>query len=134
MASSCVQINDLPDEILMIILKKLYNTEVLYSLIGVNKRLNTIAQDSNFTNDLTLFQRLSDRSICPLPDSILDRFCFEILPEISHKIKWLNVEQTFMKRIVLPTNYSNLCGLSLYKIDVEDAVSLFTSKLFWIYF
>jgi hypothetical protein len=41
MKRSLVQLNDLPDEILMIILKKLDNDQVLYSLIGVNKRLNT---------------------------------------------------------------------------------------------
>ncbi|CAF4563734.1 unnamed protein product, partial [Rotaria magnacalcarata] len=32
MEYTCVQLNDLPDEVLMIILKKLANMEVLYSL------------------------------------------------------------------------------------------------------
>jgi hypothetical protein len=43
MEYSCVQLNDLPDEILMIIFTKLANAEVLCSLLGVNKRLNKIA-------------------------------------------------------------------------------------------
>jgi hypothetical protein len=38
----------LPDEILLIILKELFNVEVLYSLIDVNHRLNKIAHDSIF--------------------------------------------------------------------------------------
>ena len=32
-----VKLDDLPDEILLIILGKLSNVEVLYSLIGINK-------------------------------------------------------------------------------------------------
>jgi len=36
---------DLPVEILIIILEKLEPIDVLYSLVGVNKRLNNIAGD-----------------------------------------------------------------------------------------
>jgi hypothetical protein len=43
---SLIQLNDLPDEILMVILKKFYNGEILYSLIDVNKRLDTFLHDS----------------------------------------------------------------------------------------
>jgi hypothetical protein len=53
---SFIKLTDLPDEILMIIFKKLYNFEVLYSLIDINDRLNKIALDSIFTSDLTLIQ------------------------------------------------------------------------------
>ncbi|CAF4937950.1 unnamed protein product, partial [Rotaria sp. Silwood2] len=53
MEHSSIQLNDLPDEIIIIILKKLHNSEVLYSLIGVNKRLHRIANDSIFTSNLT---------------------------------------------------------------------------------
>jgi hypothetical protein len=130
MEQSCVKINDLPDEILMIILRNLHTTEVLYSLIGVSKTLNRIAHDSNFTNSLALCQRLSNDRICPLPDPILDRFCLEILPEIDHKIQWLYVEPTSMERIFRVTTYPNLYGLSVRGIDLERAISLFTSKLF----
>ena len=48
-----VQLNDLPDEIILIILKKLDNVAVLYSLINVNKRLNKLVQDSDFTRGFT---------------------------------------------------------------------------------
>jgi hypothetical protein len=125
-----IKINDLPDEILMIILRKLYQFEVLYSLIGVNKRLNRIAHDSIFTNNLILFQRFSNDSIDPLPQSILDRFLKEILPSIHHRIKWLHLESASMENI-LGTNYPSLYGLGLYGIDIEQAVSLFTGKLFY---
>ena len=46
---SCVELNDLPDEILLIIFKKLNKLETLYSCQGVNQRLNNIIHDPNFT-------------------------------------------------------------------------------------
>ncbi|CAF1444063.1 unnamed protein product [Rotaria sordida] len=128
---SCVQLIDLPDEILMIILKKLSNVLVLYSLIDVNKRLNTIVCDSTFTSHLTLMRYFSDDCIYPLPDLMLGRF-LQILPEIHHNIKWLNLESSSMERILLATNYPNLYGLGLYKIDIETAVSLFIDNSSWI--
>ncbi|CAF3501521.1 unnamed protein product [Rotaria sp. Silwood1] len=124
MEHSLVQLNDLPDEILMIILKKLWNIQVLYSLIGVNKRLNAIVHDPIFANRLTLMKDFSAYSIGRLPDSILERFCSEILPEIHHNIKWLNLESSSMKRILLATNYPNLYGLGLYDIEIETVLSL----------
>ncbi len=108
MEHSSVELNDLPDEILIYILKKLYNVEVLYSLIGVNKRLNTIVHDPIFTSYLTFMICFSDGSIDPLPDPILDRFCLQILLEIHHEIKWLNSELSSIERILLYTNYPNL--------------------------
>ncbi|CAF0795699.1 unnamed protein product [Rotaria sordida] len=121
-----VELNTLPDEILMIILKKLLKVEVLYSLIGVNKRLNKIVRDSIFTNRLTLMIYSSDDFIYPLSDPMLDRFCLKILPEIHHQIKWLNLESSSMKRIVRATNYPNLYGFGLFNLNVETTLSLFT--------
>ncbi|CAF2779841.1 unnamed protein product [Rotaria sp. Silwood2] len=130
MKHSSVELNDLPDEILMLILKKLYNVQVLYSLIGVNKRLNKFVHDSIFTSHLTLMRCFLDDTIDPLPDPILDRFCLQILHEIHHKIQWLNLESSSMKRILLATNYPNLFGLGLFDIEIETALSLFIGKIF----
>ena len=102
-----IQLDDLPDEILMFIFKKLYNDEVLYSLIDVNQRLNRIVRDRIFTHDLYLLKycRIDD-STFPLPDPILDRFCSKILPEIGHQIETLylkgtSIEPVFMLQIIL---------------------------------
>ncbi|CAF1428059.1 unnamed protein product [Rotaria sordida] len=123
-------LNDLPDEILLIIFTKLKNVSLLYSLIGVNKRLNTIVHDPIFTSHLTLMRCLLDDSICPLPDSMLDRFCSQILPEIHCQIKWLDLESSSMERILRAANYPNLSGLGLLDIDLETAQSLFVGKTF----
>lgn len=132
MKYACIYLSDLPNEILLIIFKNLTNAEVLYSLMGVNKRLNKIVSDSIFTSNVTLIRRLSNDFIYPLSWQILDRFCFEILPQIYHKIKWLNMESSSIERILLSTNYPNLSGLGLYNLDIERAKHLFTGKI--VYF
>ncbi|CAF5021413.1 unnamed protein product [Rotaria sp. Silwood1] len=126
-----VEFDDLPDEILIYIFKKLYNVEVLYSLMDVNQRLNRIVHDTIFTRDLYLLEYLPDnKTSSPLSDSILDQFCSKILPEIGHRIKTLYLEQTSMKRILHTTNYPNLNNLSLFHIDIETAMALFDGKRF----
>ena len=134
MDNSLIQLNDLPDEILLIIFKKLNNIELLYSLINVNERIKRIVHDSIFTNCLTMRRCTSYDSYYdsyyPLNGAILDRFCSQILPKIHHKIKWLNVDSSTMEDILLCTNYPNLYGLGLYNIDQEYALRIFTGKRF----
>ncbi|CAF4785807.1 unnamed protein product, partial [Rotaria sp. Silwood2] len=126
MFNSCVRLNDLPDEILISIFKKLSNAEVLYYLLGVNKRINKIVHDYVFTNELSLLMSTSDDLIYSLPDLILDRFCSHILPKIHQKIQWLHLESRSMERILLATNYPNLYGISLHNIHAKTAMDLFT--------
>ena len=86
MEHSSTELNELSDEILMIIFTKLEKHHILSSLIGVNQRLIKIAHDSIFTSHLTLFEHLPYKSISRLSDSILDRFCSEI---IIKSIGWI---------------------------------------------
>jgi len=116
MVHSSVQLIDFPDEILMFILKKLINTEVLYSMMDVNARFDKIASDSIFSSQLTLMRRTSNGFIYPMVDLELDRFCSQILPKIHHKIKQLELESLPMERILLAAEYPNLCELSLFNI------------------
>jgi len=131
MEYSCIGLNDLSDEILMIIFKKLNNLDVLYSLQDVNQRLNKIIQDPIFTSRLTFIKRLSNKFIdlfcCRM---IVDRFCLQILPKIHNKIQWLDLESSSMKHVLHAANYPNLNSLSLYNIHEESARSLFTGKIF----
>ncbi|CAF1559911.1 unnamed protein product [Rotaria sordida] len=129
MEYSSIQLNDLSDEILLIIFKNLNNIDLLYSLIGVNKQLNNIVHDSMFTSSLTLFNHSSYNNIYPLSDLMLDRFCFQILPSIHHKIKWIDVEVSSMKRI-LSANYPILSGLGIYNIEKDTDLDIFTGKIF----
>ncbi|CAF4731241.1 unnamed protein product, partial [Rotaria sp. Silwood2] len=119
---SYIRLNDLPDEILIIIFKKLNNFDVLYSLQGVNQRLNKLIQDSIFTSRLTFVKWFSYNFIDLISsDMILNRFRLQILPEICHKIKRLDLESSSMKYILRPVHYPNLYCLGLYNINEESA-------------
>ncbi|CAF2177364.1 unnamed protein product [Rotaria magnacalcarata] len=59
---------------------------------------------------------------------MLDRLCLHILPEIHQKIQWFDLESRSMKRILLTTPYPNLYGISLYNIQTETAIGLFTDE------
>ena len=136
MEHSCVQLNDLPDEIIMTIFKKLTNVEVLYSLLGVNKRLNRIAHDSIFTNDLRLFRSTSSSygTVYSLPHEIHHRFCSHILPEIHEKIEWLHLESHSIEDILRAADYPNLYGITFHDMYRRIALDLFTGKIFHFYF
>ncbi len=130
MEYSCIELNDLSDEILMIIFQKLNNIDVLYSLQGVNQRLNKIIRDPIFTSRLTFITWLSHNFIDLLCcDMVLNRF-LQILPEIHDKIRWLDLESSSMKHILRAANYPNLDSLGLYNIDEESVQCLFTGKIF----
>ncbi|CAF5002726.1 unnamed protein product, partial [Rotaria sp. Silwood1] len=113
------QLNDLPNEILMIIFKNLNHYDVLYSFIGLNKRFDTIINDTIVQKKLTLIK--SNDSSDRFTTTIFDRFCREILPKINDKIKWLNIESLTMERILHSKNYHALDALCLYDLDVETA-------------
>jgi hypothetical protein len=124
----CVQLTDLPDEILVVILKKLKNVEVLYSSIGVNIRLDQVAIDPIFTEHLSLITRSSNGFINSLDDSMLDRFCTEILPRIHCKIKWLTLKLSYIERLFRTLDYPNLISLSLYNVESKTVIRLFAGK------
>ncbi|CAF3738121.1 unnamed protein product [Rotaria socialis] len=131
MEYSSFQLNDLLDKITFIVFENKKNKlDVLYSFIDVNKRLNNIVHDPTFTSGLTLFNYLSYDCIYPLSDLILERFCLQILPKIARQIKWLDLEPLSMRRILLSANYPNLFELSIYNIEKQTALNLFTSKIF----
>jgi hypothetical protein len=73
MNRSYVQLDDLPDELLMFIFNKMNNIDLLYSLFGINQRLDLILQDSNYTNCMNFFQWS--------PRKYVNRFSPEILSD-----------------------------------------------------
>jgi hypothetical protein len=131
MEHSSLQLSDLPDEILLLIFKKVDNVALLYSLFGVNKRLNQILYDSIFTDYLNLVEFRSNGSTYRLSDPIRDRFCLEILPSIHHQIKRLNLEPSSIECILRATNYPNLYELGLYDLKIEKGKHLFTGKILY---
>jgi hypothetical protein len=97
-----IRLTDLPNEILMIIFRKLNNLAVLYSLQGVSERLNRIVHDPIFTVHLSFVGWSSNNYINQFcRDMVLNRFCLQILPDIHAKIKSLNLEPSSVKHILL---------------------------------
>ncbi|CAF1360586.1 unnamed protein product [Adineta steineri] len=129
MNQSNVRFLDLPDEILLIILKKLHNMDVLYSLFDVNnQRLHMIVKEKTFTNTLTFVLTTKNGDILSIVDSITDRFCINILPNIDYNIKSLVLESQSMERILLAANYPNLTELKLYNVNDHIVSRHFTGK------
>ncbi|CAF0836722.1 unnamed protein product [Adineta steineri] len=112
---------DLPDEILLIILKYLNNIDVLYFLFDINnERLNILAQEYIFSNILK-FVSIDN-------NSIIDRFCIDILPRIHHNVKCFAFDSVFMERILLATDYPNLTVLTIFQFQQEIAANYFTNE------
>ncbi|CAF3283269.1 unnamed protein product [Rotaria socialis] len=127
MNRSCVQLQDLPDELLIFIFKQVNNVEVLYSLFDVNERFDSILQDPIFTNRLNFLKWSSKKFLSIFSsDIIFNRFCLQILPEVREKIQWLDVDSSSMKQILCAAHYPNLHGLGLFNIEEETIKSLFT--------
>ncbi|CAF0737255.1 unnamed protein product [Adineta steineri] len=112
---------DLPDEILLFILKNLNNIDILYSLSDINnRRLNILAQE------ITSIDILKFVSIDNI--SIIGRFCNDILPRIHHNVKGFIFDPIFMERILLATDYPSLTKLTISHFQKEIALNYFTSK------
>ncbi|CAF3324955.1 unnamed protein product [Rotaria sp. Silwood2] len=118
-----IHLLDLPNEILIIILKKLDNVDVLYSLFGINnERLDILVQDDVFTNTLN-FERVSS-----ITDHKLDRFCTSILPKIHRCLKKLILEAASMERILVASDYPYLTSLELFNCGQDTIFRYFTGK------
>jgi hypothetical protein len=127
-----VHLLDLPNEILFLILKKLDNVDVLYSLLGINnQRLDIIAQEQIFTNILNFVSiSRSNDEISKISGSVLDRFCISILPRIHRNVKSLIVESISMERILRAVHYPNLTELKLFNFNEATVSSYFMGKIF----
>ena len=110
----------LPDELLLILLKHLNNRDILYSLFGLNMRLNRVIHDPCFTSEISLIDPIDSTS--EQIKILIDRFCLEILPNIEHLIKCLKVQSTSLERILLAGDYSNLSQLDIFIPHVQPII------------
>jgi len=121
-----VRLLDLPDEILLIILKKLSNIDVLYSLLNINnERLDILAQEKIFSSILNF---VSLDPISSIDRFKLDRFCIDILPRIHENVKYFILKPDLMKHILLASDYPNLTKIKLFNFKKEFVLHYFASK------
>jgi hypothetical protein len=129
MNQSTVTLPDLPTEILHIVLKKLNNMDVLYSLLGVdNQRLDTIVLDKTFTKSLNFVLTTTTDDLLPISGLMLDRFCADILPKIDYNVRSLTLDSESMERILLAADFPNLSELRLYNFNNNIIPRCFTGK------
>ncbi|CAF5105591.1 unnamed protein product, partial [Rotaria sp. Silwood1] len=113
-----ISLLDLPNEILLMIFKKLDNMYVLYSLLLVNnRRLDALIQENNFASILNFILPTSlNHTHTPVIPSV-DQFCTSILGRTNHKVKTLIVGSFSMKDILYAARYPNLTEVKLFNVD-----------------
>lgn len=130
MNASMVNIVDLPDEILLTIFKKIHHIDVLFSLVGVNQKLDKVACDVDFTQSLNLIIKSSNEDIdCNTTDAILNRFCNDILPRIYNQVECLTVQGDSFHSIIHSSNYPNLHKLVLVNLKLTTVSDIFNGML-----
>ncbi|CAF3738807.1 unnamed protein product [Adineta steineri] len=121
-------IEDLCDELVIMIWNKLNNFDVFYSFMGVNKRFDRLVRDVSYTRSIQLFDKDSNNNDCSLPDILLDRLCFDVLPQIHDNIEWLTLEPLSMERILCAAQYSRLYKLTLVNFGHQSTRHYFTNE------
>jgi hypothetical protein len=122
---------DLPDEILLFVLKKLDVIDVLYSLVNVNRRFDRLALDFLCIRDLDITNTMMINSLChgiSLDTPFLSKIREKILPRIHNQVQKLTVEQHSMKDILGAASYPQLYSLSLINFEEEILGEYLTSK------
>jgi hypothetical protein len=124
---TAIGILDLPDEILLTIFNKLNNIEMLYSFIGVNQKLDKLFRNIVFTSrSLDFVAMLSSEENNTRMNSILNRFCVDILPQIQHNIECLTLEPSLIERVLYSCNYPKLRKLTLVNLQLKIASHILT--------
>ncbi|CAF2954104.1 unnamed protein product [Rotaria sp. Silwood2] len=129
MNNSITNIVDLPDEVLLSIFKKLNNIDMLYSLVGINQKLENVACDITFTRAVDLITISSNELNNSKSNAILDRFCLQILSRIHNNVECLAVQAPIFQRVLHASSYPNLRKLILVQMDLNIASHIFKGML-----
>ena len=127
----CLNLLDLPNEMLLFIMKQLNMVDVLYSLVDVTQRLDQLVLNSSSTRtvDMTCLETgfFPDR-VYSINDHVLGRICQDVLPRISDQVHELILDQHSIKRVLHASDYRQLVSLSLIDVDETFFFDFFESK------
>ncbi len=128
-----LNILDLPNEILLIIFKKLNMVDVFYSLVNINQRLDRLVLNPLYIRDLNMtnmtFKSAIDQTFS-VDNQVLSRIYEEILPRICHQVNKLTVEPHSMERILRAMDYPQLYSLTLINFETEMLLQYLKGILF----
>jgi len=119
-------IEDLPNEILLIIINKLNIGDVVYSFVDVNKRFAQLILNPLYTRNLNMTNITMKSFYDPtfsIDDRVLSRICENNLPQIHDQVNHLTVEQDSIERILIG-NYPQLYSLSLVNMKEKKTFSI----------
>jgi hypothetical protein len=122
MEYQAVQLLDLPDEVLLIILRKLDCVDKLYSLERINKRLDEMVVSKCNTSIIDLATNFITNDADLTLDIILDRFCSHILHRIHHNVESFILTGISMERVLLACEYPNLHNLNIANFEADSAI------------
>lgn len=111
---------DLPNELLLLIMKQLPMVDVLYSLVDVTQRLDQLVLNPVYTRTLDLTCLKVDalpKRIYSTDDHVLETICREVLPRVHHHVAHLIVDQSAVERVFDAADYPELDSLSLRGMD-----------------
>ena len=102
---NCMNIFDLPDEMLCAILNKLSMVDVFYSLVDVNERFDRVALDSMCNHHVDLVLKRSIQYVPSTDAQIVDQICRKVLPRINSHVYKLSVEPLALNCVLGIANY-----------------------------
>jgi hypothetical protein len=111
---------DLPDEILLIIIKQLKMVDILYSLVNVTERLDQLVLNpsSICILDLTCIKmKIHSDDMYLIDDHVCERICQNVLSRINDQVTELIIDQSSIERVLHTIDYPQLHSLSLIHID-----------------
>ena len=104
-----LNILDLPDEILLIILKNVNLFDIISSLVGINRRLDRLIVDPLHIRHVDMTNDMIENSLSDLVSStdveILSKFCQNLLPRIHYHIEQLTLVPNSIKSILHTVDY-----------------------------
>jgi hypothetical protein len=111
---------DLPDEILLIIIKQLKMVDILYSLVNITVRLDRLVLNPSYIRILDMTcMKMKNHSydIYSIDDHVCERICQNVLSRINDQVNELIMDQSSIKRVLHTIDYPQLHSLSLIHID-----------------
>jgi hypothetical protein len=123
-----IHLLDLPDELLLIILDKLKPNDMLYSLLGVNKRFDRLAGSASRTYLINFTSISSAGEHLCMDHDVFDRFCFYIMPRICHNVTVLILDHWCMERVLLACEYPALQSIIFSNFEPDAILNCLKGK------
>lgn len=124
MNRSNLNLVDLPDEMLIYILNKLENVDVLYSFYGINNnRLERLVRSEKFSSKLKFTANVVDET------KVFDQFCDFLLREIHFNVESLTVQLEYLERIFAVSHYPKLSQLEILNFRGDQFLRYLSGRI-----